>query len=149
MNLPPNTNTAPYPELLDDLVAALAYKPRWRFTLDHLDRGQGSEGLTLCILITTPDSYRPEHLRSVMHYMIVPAASFDQRSWRRWLLDQILLVERHEACEFFQIGGERPYAPSHGPGNDPYLVREIGTALDAATSFRGDVNAALPPSVQR
>ncbi len=28
------------------------------------------------------------------------------------------------------------------PGNDPYLVREIGTDLDRRTSFRGEVNDA-------
>lgn len=34
----------------------------------------------------------------------------------------------------------RPYAPSHGPGNDPYLVRELGTDIDRRTSFRGELN---------
>jgi hypothetical protein len=28
----------------------------------------------------------------------------------------------------------------HGPGNDPYMVREVGTELDVKTSFRGEVN---------
>jgi hypothetical protein len=146
---------APDPVELQDLVAHLMYKPRWVFTLADTDRGQGSEGLTLQILITTPDSYHPEQMRSVMHYMPVPPAAYDRRSWRRWLLDQILLVERHEACEFFTLhyGGkfiqrdgattdeyvERPYAPSHGPGNDPYIVREIGTDEDVRTSYRGEV----------
>jgi hypothetical protein len=68
----------------------------------------------------------------------------------------VLLVERHEACEFLRFHvdeagnltddqdsgyAERPWSPSHGPGNDPYLIREIGTDLDRRTSFRGDVNA--------
>jgi hypothetical protein len=35
---------------------------------------------------------------------------------------------------------DRPYAPSHGPGNDPYLVRELGTDIDKRTSFRGELN---------
>ena len=52
-------------------------------------------------------------------------------------------VERHEACEFFQIDGERPYAPHHGPGNDPYIVFDHGTDEDVRTSFRGEVK---PPS---
>ena len=91
-----------------------------------------------------------------MHYMPVPPAAFDRRSWRRWLFEQLLLVERHEACEFFrfeydtpnQIGTERlgtnhhverPYAPHHGPGNDPYIVFEHGLDVDVRTSFRGEV----------
>ena len=129
--------TAPDPILLRGLVGQLAYKEGWEIWLADMDRGQGSEGLMLVIQRYGPDTYHPEQIMRVNHYMIVPAAAFDERSWRRWLLEQFLLVERHEACEFFRIGGERPYAPSHGPGNDPYLIREVGTAEDAETSFRG------------
>jgi hypothetical protein len=129
--------TAPDPVLLRGLVDQLAYKDGWKFWLADMDRGQGSEGLTLVIQRYGPDTYHPERIMRVNHYMIVPAAGFDERSWQRWLFEQFLLVERHEACEFFQIGGERPYAPSHGPGNDPYLIREVGTAEDVETSFRG------------
>ncbi len=50
------TQTSDYPEILGELVFYLSYKPGWKFTLQHRDRGQGSVGLTLCILITTPDS---------------------------------------------------------------------------------------------
>jgi len=109
----------PRPEPLFELVDGLTYKAGWDVSVKDVDRGQGSRGLTLCILITTPDSYHPEELRRVMHYMPVPPAAFDRRSWRRWLFEQILLVERHECCEFFQVDGARPYAPHHGPGNDP------------------------------
>lgn len=130
---------APDPTPLFTLVEQVSYKTRWQFSLRDVDRGQGSEGLTLCILIATPDSYHPDSLRSVMHYMPVPPAAFDERSWRRWLFEQVLLVERHEACEFFQIGGVRPYAPHHGPGNDPYIIFEHGTDEDVRTSFRGEV----------
>lgn len=130
---------APDPAILHDLIGRVAYKDRWRFTLEDVDRGQGSEGLTLCILITTPDSYHPERLRSVMHYMPVPPAAFNEQSWRRWIFEQVLLVERHEACEFFQVGGERPFAPHHGPGNDPYIVFEHGSDEAARTSYRGVV----------
>jgi hypothetical protein len=133
---------APEPRVLHDLVAALAYKPGWTFTLAEIDRGQGSVGLTLDITTLGYDSYHPERGQryGVHHYMPVPPAAYDERSWRRWLLDQVLLVERHEACEFFRIDGLRPYAPSHGPGNDPYLIREVGTGEDVRTSFRGVLN---------
>lgn len=131
---------APYPEALAQLLEGLAYKPGWTFTLSDIDRGQGSRGLTLDIVTLTANSYHPEQTNyRVHHYFIVPAAAYDERSWRRWLLNRLLEVESHEACEFFQIGDERPYAPSHGPGNDPYLIREVGTDVDARTSFRGEV----------
>lgn len=131
---------APFPAVLADLVTRMRYKPGWYFILNSIDRGQGSRGLTLIINVHVPDSYDPEQRIRVSHYMIVPAAAYDVRSWRRWLLDQILLVERHEACEFFTIDGDKPYAPSHGPGNDPYLIREIGTDEDRRMSFTGELN---------
>lgn len=141
MEYPPTmTQAAPWPAALKKLVTNLRYKPGWYFTLNDIDRGQGSRGLTLIINIHTLNSYRPEERISVNHYMIVPAANYDERSWRRWLFDQVLLVERHEACEFFTLDGDKPYAPSHGPGSDPYLIREVGTDVDRRTSFRGDVS---------
>lgn len=142
--------SAPYPEDLWRLVGQVEYKAGWDFRLnDDLDRGQGSRG-TLVITIDTPDSYHPETRRSVAHYFPVPPAAYDWRSWMRWLFDQVLLVERHEAMEFFQVIPAimvyspvepitRPYAPSHGPGNDPYMIREVGTVEDVRTSFRGDL----------
>jgi hypothetical protein len=139
------TQSAPYPQVLDDLVRQCEYKDNWIFDLADIDRGQGSAGLTLQIHIACPDAYHPQEIRGVVHYFIVPAAAFDERSWRRWLFDRILDVETHEAMEFFQLDGERPYAPSHGPGNDPYLIREVGTDLDRRTSFRGDVNPERGP----
>ena len=139
---------APDPAVLAGLVDRLDYNPpgrEWSFSLLDMDRGQGSDGLTLVINITGPDTYNPRHFVSVNHLMIVPAAAYDARSWQRWLFDQIGLVELHERCEFFKIadspGSEhvtRPYAPSHGPGNDPYLIREVGTLEDVETTFRGE-----------
>lgn len=138
---------APYPRELAFLVARLRYRPGWKFRLDEVDRGQGSSGLTLIIMTSGYDSYHPDRGKGyrVSHFMPVPPAAYDARSWQRWLFEQCLLVERHEAMEFFAIcdsphseHATRPYAPSHGPGNDPYLVRELGTSADQRTSFRGE-----------
>lgn len=140
--VPPIKQTAPDPSELRDLVDKLEYRAFWQVDLvDDLDRGQGSGGLTLTVSIVTADSYHPEKKRGVIHYFIVPAASYDRRSWQRWLLDQLILVETHEACEFFTIDGVKPYAPAHGPGNDPYTIRELATDVDQRTSFRGEVKA--------
>ncbi|WP_319456860.1 MULTISPECIES: hypothetical protein [unclassified Mycobacterium] len=136
------TQTAPYPVVLAELVEALAYKPHWRVQLRDMDRDDAGRehGLTFVVTTYCVDSYHPEDVRPVNHYFPVPPATYDRRSWQRWLFDRFVDVETHEVMEFFQIGGERPYAPSHGPGNDPYLVREVGTELDRRTSFRGEVN---------
>lgn len=132
---------APSPDVLAELVEQLHYRPGWEFHLADIDRGQGSAGLTLDIVTLGYDSYHPErgeHYR-VHHYMPVPPAAYNRASWRRWLFEQILLVERHEACEFFQLGDEKPYAPNHGPGWDPYIVTELTTDVDRRTRFTGEV----------
>jgi hypothetical protein len=137
---------APQPGVLLDLVSRLEYRPGWEFDLSDIDRGQGSEGLTLVITTLGYNSYHADRGESyrVNHYMPVPPAAYDERSWQRWLFEQLLLVERHECMEFFAFrNGDnaiRPYAPSHGPGNDPYIVRELGDDVDQKTSFRGEVN---------
>jgi hypothetical protein len=131
---------APWPEALSQLVDKCTYRPGWHVCLREQDRGQGSIGLTLVIMTDTVNSYRHDEPMNVNHFFIVPAASYDERSWRRWLFECFHQVELHECMEFFTIDGEKPYAPSHGPGNDPYLLREVGTEIDQRTSFRGKVN---------
>lgn len=125
------TQEAPWPARLFNLLERVNYKDGWTFTLESVDRGQGSKGLTLNIVIECVDSSDRTRMRRVAHYMIVPAASYDERAWMRWLLDQIILVENHEACEFFKIDGKRPYSPNHGPGRNPYSILEKGTMEDA------------------
>lgn len=132
---------APFPTALQKLVNECRYRPGWMIRLDTIDRGQGSEGLTLIITTMGYDSYNPgegQHYR-VNHYMPVPPAAYDERSWRRWLFEQFLLVERHECMEFFVVGGKRPYAPHHGPGNDCYNVFDHGTVVDTRTMYTGEV----------
>jgi hypothetical protein len=135
-----NWNVAPFPRDLQQLVVELNHKPKWRATLGYVDRDQGSQGLTLSVYIAEPDAYDHDSSRHVVHYFPVPPAAYDYRSWRRWLFDQLGLVDDHERMEHFTIAGETPYAPSHGPGNNPYLVRELGTETDRRTSFRGELN---------
>lgn len=135
----PMRQAAPYPQALRDLVARLDYKG-WPVRLENLDRGQGCEGLTLVITRIGPDAYHPEIAIRVNHYMPVPAAAFGESSWQRWLLEQFLLVETHECCEYFKIGGERPYRPNHGNGEDPYVIHDPTTDVARRTSFRNVVD---------
>lgn len=132
---------APFPKALAMLVESLEYRPGWRFRLCHYDRGQDSIGLTLIIVTQGYDSYNPDggETYRVQHFMPVPPAAYNEQSWQRWLLEQCLAVERHECCEFFKINGKRPYAPHHGPGNDPYIIFERGTDEDARTMYTGEV----------
>jgi hypothetical protein len=111
---------APFPDALAEVVSNAAYKPGWVFGLADMSRHAGASGLTLTISYPTTNSYRAGEPFSATHYFWVPAESHDAESWRRWLFDQLLLVERHEAMEFFTVNGERPYPPGHGGGHSPY-----------------------------
>lgn len=144
--------SAPFPDELADIVAGWSYRPGWTFRLAHIVREHVdpeddhsaplSEGLTLDITTSGFNSYHVDEGPNyrVHHYMIVPAATYNRESWRRWVLEQCLLVERHEAMEFAEVHGVKPWAPTHGPGDDPYIVRELATDEQRATSFRGTLN---------
>lgn len=134
-----NLQEAPWPDALVSLVERCAYRPGWVAYLQHMGRGQGSIGLTLVITTNTINTYRPDEPIRVNHLFPVPPAAYDERSWQRWLFEQFRLVESHECAEFFQIDEERPYAPSHGFGQDPYLIREYATEQDRKTNFRNEV----------
>lgn len=140
MNDPLNENHAPYPHELHDLVLALRYRPGWSFRLENIDRGQGSEGLTFMVLSRGYDTYNPDQGETyrVWHYFPVPPAAYVRSSWQRWILDRLIEVETHEACEFMVVNGVRPFAPVHAPGHDPYVVREVARVEDAETTFRGE-----------
>jgi hypothetical protein len=136
------TQTALYPVLLKEIVASLEYRPKWKFHLLDEDRGQGCMGLTFEVVTRGYNSYHIEggEFYGVRHLFTVPAASYNRRSWIRWVFNCLIQVETHEAMEFFSLDGTRPYAPNHGEGNDPYMIFELGTEQDARTSFRNELN---------
>ena len=141
MNMAAMTQRAPWPIVLEGLIALTKYRPGWRLTLENVDRGQGSEGLTFCVRTIGYDTYNVEagQTYGVIHYFPVPPAAYNEESWKRWILDRLIEVETHEACEFLVIDGTRPFAPHHGPGWDPYIVLHHGSDTDARTNFRGDL----------
>jgi hypothetical protein len=132
-----NVQEAPFPTDLQELVDECELDPGWRVALVDMDRGQGSKGLTLSIVVQVFDSYHPDRGRNyrVQHLFPVPAASYNQRSWTRWLFDRYLEVLQHEGQEMFKVGGIRPYAPRHGPGNDPYVIPELATREEQRERF--------------
>lgn len=71
----------------------------------------------------TPNSLRPSEPRITQHMFELPDTE-DRRELGCWLLDRLLLVERHEACEFLEVDGVRPFWPNHQDEGDPYELVE-------------------------
>lgn len=101
-------------------VSSLAYKPGWTFKL------AGPHGRFLCVFAVTADSLVPSRMRTTQHQFELPESFADEREFARWALARLLDVERHEAAEFFQFDGRRPFFPGH-QGEDPYEHREVWT----------------------
>ena len=135
-----NQQDAPFPDDLEDIVESLSYRPGWEFGLTDIDRGQGSHGLTLEIYSLGYDTHHPERGEKyrVVHCFPVPPAAYNRQSWLRWVLDRLIEVETHECCEFLRVDGKQPFPPNHGPGWDPYQVREVNRVEDAEVTFRGE-----------
>lgn len=126
--------------VLEDVVARVTYKPGWTIQLQEIDRGQGSQGLTLLIGATVPNSHDPSQSVDILHLMPVIPAAYDEETWTRWIFDQIALVEHHEAMEFYKVDGDPPFFSEHGPGRNPYTIAMVKTreqAYAAATPWNG------------
>lgn len=79
--------------------------------------------LTICVL--TDDAQNPGHKVMVEHPQIVPHEEYHP-PWHYWLMECIRLVENHEIGEFFEIAGQRPFYPEHGPNAQLYSLRDRG-----------------------
>lgn len=140
---------APWPDELEDLVSKCELDPDWLVKLyanyprDYPNGNHAKDpigyGCTLVITTRTYNSYHHDRGRTyeVNHIFAVPPATYDRASWRRWLFDRYQDVLVHEACENFVIDGERPYAPIHAPGVNPYVVHELTTDELRRTSYLG------------
>jgi hypothetical protein len=125
--------------ILRDIVARVTCKPAWHFRLVSEDGA-----LRLVITVTGPDAAcdSPPYDITVRHYFPVPFATYNEKTWRRWLFERCRGVENHELGEWFRVDGERPFAPLHGPGEDPYTVHEFRDDMDRRTRQDGGVRPA-------
>lgn len=122
-------------DVLRDLVSRVTCKPGWSFRL--VDE-EGS--LRLVITVVGFDSYHNDEHLTVSHFFPVPTATYNEKTWRRWIFEMCHRVENHELGEWFKVDGTtRPFAPLHGPGEDPYTVHEFRDEVDARTLQDGSV----------
>jgi hypothetical protein len=121
-------------DLLRRIVSETKCKPGWSFRIVE------EEGaLRLVINMVCEDNYDPEKLKVIDHYHPVPITTYNEKSWRRWIFEQCLRTMNHELGEALRFGPEesRPFAPMHGPGEDPYTVHEIRPEYDALITQNG------------
>jgi hypothetical protein len=116
------------------LSARVKCKPGWEFEL-------ATEEGALLLVITVPgrDSYPPHRPLTVKHFFPVPTTTYNEKSWQRWIFEMCRRLENHELGEWFMVNGKRPFAPMHGPGEDPYTVHEFRDEIDARILQDGSV----------
>ena len=122
--------------VLSSILKDLKCKPGWSFGIRQED------GFSrLVITVAGYDSAQPNKRvpLSVSHLFPVPEATYNEKSWIRWVFECCRGVENHELGEWFRIDGERPFQPLHGPGEIPYLVREFRPAIDGFTTQDGSI----------
>lgn len=122
--------------ILRNVVERTTCKPGWTFRVDTDDE---TGGLILMIHVPGLNSYHPEEPCNVTHCFPIPQATFNEKAWRRWVFEMCRRVENHELGEWFKVSGQRPFAPMHGPGEDPYTVHEIRPESDARIIQDGSV----------
>lgn len=101
---------------VEQVIANMNYKSGWTFEV-WADAGP-SKSLKIDVSTIDPST----GLRLLVSHRFPIPLGFIVVDAERWLLDCIIAVETHEACEFFEVGGRKPFYPEHGPGSNPYRV---------------------------
>lgn len=125
-------------DILRDVVARASCKPGWSFRLKDED---GALRLIIQVDGYNNDNFEQPYIAD--HYHPVPTATYNRKTWIRWVFEQCRRVENHELGECFRVGDERPFHPLHGPGEDPYTVHEFRNVADASTYQDGSQNITL------
>ncbi len=122
--------------ILTKVVQDTKCKPGWSFRLIDEDGAK-----RLVITIEGVDNYNHARPFTVGHYHPVPTTTYNEKSWRRWILEQCIRTMNHELGESLRFGPDevRPFAPMHGPGEDPYTIHEVRSETDALTIQDGSL----------
>lgn len=126
-------------DILAKVVNEAQCKPGWMFFLRDEDGAK-----RLVIRIEGVHNYDHSKPFTVDHYHPVPITTYNEKSWRRWVFEQCLRTMNHELGESLRFGPDevRPFAPMHGPGEDPYTVHEWRPEADALTTQDGSMRKA-------
>lgn len=123
-------------DILSRVVSEARCLSGWTFRLV-----KEAGNLSLSIQIDGTNNYDRSEPFAVSHVHPVPATTYNENSWRRWVFEQCRRTMNHELGESLSFAGVRPFAPMHGPGEDPYTVHEIRPEADALTTQNGSLRA--------
>lgn len=128
-------------DVLRAVVAELKCKPGWQFSVVDEDGALRLRVLDRKCL----DAYHPDdpQSRPLAHMFPVPTCTYNRASWERWVFECCRGVESHELGEWFRFGDRRPFAPMHGPGENPYVVAAVRSEEDARTTQDGSMRASM------
>lgn len=119
-------------DVLRKVVSEAKCFPNWSFRIVDEDGA-----LRLVIKIKGHNNYDHDEPFIALHYHPVPITTYNEQSWRRWVFEQCRRTMNHEIGEALNFDGVRPFAPMHGPGEDPYTTHEIRSEQDALTTQNG------------
>ncbi len=113
-------------EKVKDLISKLTYKEGWDFSIfSHFSNTGWLFELRVRLDVKESSSVVGSKTTVrilVNHPFPIPEYPMDDKEAERWLLDCILMVEQHETCEHFRIGGEAIFYPEHGEGANSYRI---------------------------
>jgi hypothetical protein len=105
--------------ILAHIVKTLKGPPEWAFKLVDEDGAK-----RFVVTIYTKSNYDQEKDFAVSHFHPVPIATYNEKSWQRWVFDHCLRTMHHELGEALVFDGKRPFGPCHGPGFNPYDIHD-------------------------
>jgi hypothetical protein len=128
-------------DILSKVVDETKGPKNWTFRLFNDNEGSTPPILRLFITVKGYNNYKQDEQFIVTHVQPVPHTTYNEKSWRRWIFEQCQRVMVHELGECVRFGPdeERPFAPMHGPGEDPYTLHEWRSEEDALTTQDGSI----------
>jgi len=124
-------------DVLRKVVDEVEGMPGWSFDI-ATDRETGTPVLRIHHL-DCMDAYQPDRKMPLTHSFPIPTTTYNEKSWRYFVFNCYRAVMNHELGEWVRWGDERPFAPLHGPGENPYVVTQYRTDEERRTRQDGSM----------
>lgn len=121
------SNSGSWCTQLKEWLAEITYRPGWEFQIQDFSgsafitngngfAGRDGPGVYLLIHATTQDSNHYSTLHLVHTMIIYPGEYTERDAFLSAVLRRIVMVETHEAMEFFKVSGVRHRNPHPSEG---------------------------------